>query len=96
MRCLVADALVGMGDTTGAIGLVENPADVEHDSARWWSLHEAFLGPEALPNARQFAWSAPLDRRMACNELPFGEHPTDPLARAVCEMALTRPLPVGR
>ncbi len=92
VRCLFADALRGQGREARAAMLFEEPKDIYHANGRWWSLHELFEGPRALENARLHALGHnPFDPKVGCQELPDGELPLDPIARAICEAAWRMP-----
>jgi hypothetical protein len=92
VRCLFADALRGRGDEVDAAGLVDDPQAIVFPTGRWWSLHDFFTGREALPHARMHAVGhAPYVPSVACHELPWGEYPHEPVARALCEAALRLP-----
>jgi hypothetical protein len=88
LRCLYSEALRGEGRELAAAALVEQPAQIVGPTGRWWSLHGLYLMGDALPNARMHALgNSPFDPAVACNELPAGEYPVDPLERAICEAA---------
>jgi hypothetical protein len=88
LRCLYAEALRGQGNELAAAALVEQPAQIIAPSGRWWSLHDVYLIGDALPQARMHALgTSPFDPAVACHELPAGEYPADPIARAICEAA---------
>lgn len=85
MRCLLARSLWGEGEEVRAADLVTRPADIHYPSARWWSLHELFVGDRAVPRSRWHALGHnPLDPAIACSELEEGEYPTDPIHRTIC------------
>ena len=92
VRCLHGDALRGLGEEVPAGALFADPKDIFGPTARWWSLHAAYELTHALPDANLHALGHnPMDPRVACQERPWGELPSDPLQRAICEMAWQTP-----
>jgi hypothetical protein len=94
VRCLHAEALVADHDEERAPPLLRSPGDIRAPTPRWWSLHASLAGDGALPNARELAiGGAPYDPPIACDELPDGVLPTEPVRRALCVAARRRPFP---
>ena len=92
VRCNYVDAHTGLGQHFEAARLVAQPKHIRLPIGRWWSLHAAFEGTAALPNAWQESIAHdPLNPAVACRELPVGELPTNPIQRALCEAARREP-----
>ncbi|MBM4376261.1 MAG: hypothetical protein FJ095_14350 [Deltaproteobacteria bacterium] len=94
VRCLHAEALLAERDEEGARALVGAPGDIRTPTPRWWSLHARLAGDGALPNARALAvGGAPYEAPIACDELPDGALPIEPVRRELCLAARRRPFP---
>jgi hypothetical protein len=88
VRCLLAEAYAGMGESLVAADAVARPTDISSPSGRWWSLHEIYMLGNALPESRWWALASdPLNPAIACEERIVGELPVDPVRRAICEAA---------
>jgi predicted Zn-dependent protease len=96
VRCNQADALIGQGRLLEAARLLADRKDMLRASGRWWSLHAA-LAATPLADASLHALSHdPLHPGVACQELPFGEYPAEPAARAQCIAAWEVPREPGQ
>ncbi len=92
VRCVLSDALLGVGRRDAAMQLVVSPKDIRSPTARWWSLHALYAGGEALPNARTLAiGNDPYDPHVSCEELPAGQLPLDAIRKELCIAARRRP-----
>lgn len=89
VRCHLAGALLGAGDTASAALLVASPDEVHGRHGRYWSLH-GLLHPPPEGDARAFFLGLsqdPLSSEVACEEKPAPATPADPLKKALCEAA---------
>lgn len=89
VRCNLAAALLGSGDTQNARQLVADPSEVHGRHGRYWSLH-GLLVPPPDGDPRAFflgVASDPLNPDVACEEKAAPETPADPIKKALCEAA---------
>ena len=88
IRCFLAAALVGQGDSTAAGKWVETIEDVHGRQGRWWSLH-GLLFPDREAE-RSFSYGVgldPLNPQVACEEKAAPALPGDAIRAALCEAA---------
>lgn len=94
VRCFMAAALLSGGDRANAAMLVEKTEDLHNSFGRWWSLH-GLLHPEPAARAEKaFSYAIaqdPFDPWAGCQEKAPPELPTDPIRKAICEMARRAP-----
>ena len=89
VRCHLAAALLGDGDTANAKNLVARPEEVHGRNGRYWSLHGLLVPPpEGDPRAFFLGVASdPLSPEVACEEKVAPETPADPIKKALCEAA---------
>lgn len=89
VRCHLASALLGAGETESAKALVAKPDEIHGRHGRYWSLH-GLLHPPPAGDGRAFFLGValdPLSPEVACEEKPLSDTPADPIKKALCEAA---------